>query len=272
MKEQEIIQRTGDSPITVSSLADNLSALGLSAGMTVLVHSSLSALGWVCGGAVSVVQALQHVLGRTGTLVMPTHTGDLSDPAHWQHPPVPESWWAIIRQTMPGYHSCITPTRGMGAIPENFRTQPGVLRSDHPQYSFAAWGQHAAKIIKDHQLEFGLGESSPLAKIYQLDGWVLLLGVGHDSNTSLHLSEYRANYRSKITTKNGTSILTDGRQQWVTFADINLDSDDFADIGRDFAQTSGRVREGSVGLASAQLMPQQALVDFGTAWMTQHRR
>ncbi len=142
MTELETIQNI-PTPRTRETLAADLRALGLRAGAVVIVHSSLSAIGWVSGGSVAVVQALMDVLTPTGTLVMPTHTGDLSDPSFWQNPPVPEAWWDIIRDTMPAFDPEVTPTRGMGRIVETFRTWPGVLRSSHPQVSFAAWGQHA---------------------------------------------------------------------------------------------------------------------------------
>jgi aminoglycoside 3-N-acetyltransferase len=159
----------------------------------------------------------------------------------------------------------------MGAIPECFRTQLETQRSQHPQYSFAAWGKHAGLIVEDHALDFGLGERSPLAKIYELGGWVLLLGVGHDSNTSLHLAEYRADYSGKKLVSCGTSIQTDGTRQWVTFQDIELDSDDFRQIGAAFEKSSNKITAGHVGLASVRLMPQRELVDFGVTWLAQNR-
>lgn len=271
MREEETIKRTGQYPVTVHSLMADLKALGLRPGSTLMVHSSLSALGWVNGGPVAVVLALENILTPAGTLVMPTHTGDLSDPAQWQHPPVPASWWPVIRDTMPAFDPSMTPTRGMGAIPECFRTQPETRRSEHPQYSFAAWGKHAATIVENHALDFGLGEKSPLARIYQLNGWVLLLGVSHDNNTSLHLAEYRANCPGKKLVSCGTSIQKDGRRQWVTFQDIELNSDSFSQIGADFEKVSNKVITGQVGLAPVRLMPQRALVDFGVTWLEQNR-
>src|SRR4051794_16906227 len=97
--------------------------------MTVMVHSSLSTLGFVCGGAHTVVQALLDVIGPDGTLMMPTHSGGLSDPAAWGDPPVPETWWETIRATMPAFDATLTPMRSMGAIVDCFRHVPGVRRS-----------------------------------------------------------------------------------------------------------------------------------------------
>jgi len=183
MSEQQVVENTPDGPVTPDKLKADLTALGISPGMTLLVHSSLRALGWVVGGAETVVLALEDLLGPDGTLVMPTHTNHLSDPANWSNPPVPDSWWETIRQTMPPYRVDLTPTRGMGAIAETFRAQNGVRRSGHPHFSFAAWGKHAADITQPQPLDFGLGDVSVLARIYRLDGRVLLLGGGRANST-----------------------------------------------------------------------------------------
>jgi aminoglycoside 3-N-acetyltransferase len=271
MSELNIVENTFDSPRTIQSLSLELSKLGVKQGMVLLVHASLSSLGWVCGGSVSVILALETVIGAEGTLVIPAHSGDLSDPAGWRDPPVPEAWWDIIRETMPPYDLDLTPTRGMGAIPEAFRKQSGVIRSDHPQASFAAWGKHARQITQGHSLDFGLGERSPLARLYDMDGWVLLLGVEHDRNTSLHLAEYRTTHPGRTIVENGAPLVVDGVRKWVRLRDIREDASDFTAIGEGFERQTKKVRCKQVGNAQAKLMPQRALVDYAVSWMEKHR-
>jgi aminoglycoside 3-N-acetyltransferase len=267
MSELETIQSI-PSPRTRDSLAADLRRLGLQAGMVVIVHSSLSSLGWVCGGPVAVVQALLDVITPDGTLVMPAHSGELSDPSYWQHPPVPEAWWPVIRETMPAFDPRCTPTRGMGRIAETFRTWPGALRSSHPQDSFVAWGKHAEFISANHALEFGLGEQSPLGRMYDLDGQVLLLGVPYGNNTSFHLGEYRApGGKSEV---QGAPIMENGQRVWKTFTTLEVDSDCFDELGVDFERTNP-VTIGLVGSATTRLFSQRAAVDFAQEWITEKR-
>lgn len=260
MTEAEAIA-LADVPRTRASLAADLCALGVQAGETLLVHSSLSSLGWVAGGPVAVIQALQDALTPAGTLVMPAFTLHLTDPAGWRRFPVPQQWWATIRAEMPTFDPALTPTRGMGRIAELFRTWPDVRRSNHPHSSFAAWGRHAEFITANHQLTFSLGEGSPLARVYDLNGRVLPLGT--ENNTSLHLAEIRAGKQSTV--QFGGPILVDGQQQWVTFDECDYDEETFPPV-KAALEGSGAVTLGKASSATAKLMSQRALVDFAVRW------
>lgn len=257
---------------TVHTLHQDLLKLGLEEGMTVIVHSSFKSLGsWVLGGPVSVILALEQALGQSGTLVMPTHTPDLSDPASWGNPPVSRDWWEEIRRQMPPYDPDLIPCQWMGVIPETFRKQKGVLRSNHPAFSFAAWGARANEIISPHSLENGMGETSPLARIYDQNGWVLLLGVDNENNSSLHLAEHRASYQGKQMVECKSPMLVDGEKRWVSYMNIDYNSADFERLGIDFARETGLVKRGKVAEANALFMPQRELVDYAVNWLEKHR-
>ncbi|MGG0188483.1 aminoglycoside N(3)-acetyltransferase [Bacillus rhizoplanae] len=268
MNINDIIART-KIPNTIHTIANDLQKLGVTEGMTVIVHSSLSSIGWVSGGALAVVEALMEVVTEEGTIIMPTQTSDLSDPKNWQRPPVPESWWEIIRDNVPPFHPETTPTRSMGKVVECFRTYPNTKRSNHPLHSFAAWGKNAEQITENHKLSPSFGEQSPLQKMYDLDGYILLIGVDHDSNTSLHLSEVHAQYRDKV--QIGAPIIENGIRIWKEYEEFEYDSDDFEPLGKAFDET-GAVTYGTIGNASCKLMRQRKVVDFGTEWFLEQKK
>lgn len=261
-------------PNTVDSLAADLGRLGLEPGMTVLVHTSLSSLGWVCGGAAAVVLTLEQVLTPRGTLVMPTHSGDLSDPGSWAHPPVPELWWPVIRRTMPVFDATLTPTRGMGAVAEAFRHQKGVVRSHHPVVSFAAWGRHRHRVTRRHPWDHPLGPGGPLGRLRALGGSILLLGVGHERNTTLHLAETLAVWPGRTEVEEPVPWARwKDRTVWRPMWSVAYQGGDFEALGAAFeAAVPGAVHRGTIGSAPARLVAVDPLIRFAVDWMGEHRR
>jgi aminoglycoside 3-N-acetyltransferase len=266
--EAEVIARSSR-PLTAVTLAAQLRAAGVPAGGTVLVHTAMSRLGFVVGAAQTVVEALAAALGPDGTLVMPTQSGGLTDPATWSRPPVPPQWWAEIRAGMPAYDPRATPSRGMGAVPECFRACAGVLRSTHPTDSFAARGPLARTLLDPHPLAYGVGEGSPLSRLYDAGGYVLLLGVGHGNNTTLHLAEHRSGRGQE--TLGGSPVLVDGQRRWVRFPTLDWDDADFPALGAAYGSAGGPLVAGRVGLAGTLVLPVREMVDFGAEWLRSHR-
>ena len=262
MKEEQVIKNT-QTPNTIATIESDLKKLGLKKGMTIIVHSSLSQIGWICGSEQAVIEALMNVITEDGNIVMPTQSTDVSDPKHWGAPPIPDDWWQIVRDTMPAFNPKSTPTRGMGRIAECFRTFDGVKRSNHPTVSFAAWGANADKIVENHELSFGFGKNSPLRKIYDLSGHILLLGVDYDKNTSLHLSESCSQVRGTLFS--GAPIMEQGKRVWKEYECLDHNTDDFLEIGLNF-EKAHHVSKEKVGNATAKLMNQRELVDFGMIW------
>jgi aminoglycoside 3-N-acetyltransferase len=262
--EGEVVKET-HSPNTITTLKHDFNTLGITPGSVIIMHSSLAEIGWTVGGPISVIKALMEVLTPKGTIIMPTFSSDNSDPTKWENPPVPEKWWDIIKSEMPAYQPNITPTRGLGIVVETFRRWPKVIRSAHPSLSFAAWGKWAKNIIKDHKLTSGLGEHSPLARIYDLDGKILLLGVNHVNNTSIHLAEYRSEFSEKKYAMNGSSMIIKKKRQWVEYEEL-----DHNQLGIDF-ESEINYNPAKVGKAEARLISQREIVDFAVEWFKKNR-
>ena len=256
-------------PVTREQIAADLTELGLTPGDTVMVHTSLAAVGWVVGGAQTVLEALRDAVGDEGTIVMPTQSWQLCDPAALQQ--MPERWWPVIRESLPLYDPAVTPSQAMGAVAELFRTQPGSMRSSHPQRSVAAAGPNAPRVVAQHPLEAPTGEDSPLGALYAFEARVLLLGVTAAKATMLHLAEHRASFAGKRTTGNGVAMFVDGRRQWVEFDELDVQDDDFEAVAAAFAEETGLMRTGTVGQATAHLLPARELVDYAAEWFSANR-
>ena len=268
MGEKSVIESTKNIN-TVDTIYKDLLNMGIKEGDILLVHSSLSSIGWICGSAQAVIMALQKAIGENGTLVMPAHSGENSDPAQWMNPPVPKEWIEQIYENMPAFDVNLTPTRGMGKIAELFRSQPKVHRSNHPQVSFAAWGKWAEDITKNHQLTPQLGMESPIGKMYALNAKILLLGVGYDSCTSFHLAETLCD---KMPRKNtGAAIIEDNKRVWKWFEDFDYNSDeDFERLGNAYEEAN-KVKTGKIGNAECKLLDMKAGVDFAKEWLENNR-
>lgn len=163
--------------VTKEAIQNGLIQLGLRPGATVLVHSSLSSFGYVSGGADTVIDALLEVVGKDGTVMVPTLTG--SERLSASNPPVFD-----VRHT-----PCWT-----GIIPETFRKRTEALRSLHPTHSVSAIGAQAKFLTEGHEnCITPCGVNSPYHKLALVNGCVLLFGVDLNCCTLFHTVEEFAN-------------------------------------------------------------------------------
>ncbi len=216
------------SPLPTRCLTQQLLKLGVAPDGVLLVHAAFSRTGPVEGGPGGLIDALREALGSDGTLVMPSMSDDD------EHPFDPRE----------------TPCRGMGVVADTFWRLPGVLRSDSP-HAFAAIGPAAVAITAPHPPEFPHGINSPVARVYERDGQVLLLGVGHDANTTVHLAESLAGVRyrrSKYVT-----LLKDGKQQRLDYREIDHCCENF-NLVDEWLERGNLQQRGTVGYGQARLM------------------
>ncbi|MCW5699722.1 MAG: AAC(3) family N-acetyltransferase [Rhodospirillales bacterium] len=249
--------------VTRSSLAEQLRAAGLKAGDVLLVHTALNRLGFVVGAAQTVIDALLDAVGPGGTVMMPTYSGELSDPAEWRHPPVPEDWIEPIRRETPPYDPLLTPTRRMGVTAELFRHRPGARRSPHPQSSFTAIGVHAEALVGEHPMDYRFGPASPLGKLCELGGKAVSLGAPANTNSLLYLTEHRVDGKKPV--KKSAPMRIGEKAQWVPYDDVVYTNDWFA-AATDFLLEQGIAIEAPLGATTCRIFPAAKTIEAVTAW------
>ncbi len=214
--------------VSRDEVADQLRALGVQAGGVLLVHTSFRAVRPVYGGPAGLIEALRGALGPAGTLVMPAWTGDDDsfDPA-----------------TTPA-------AEDLGVVADTFWRMPGVARSTHP-FAFAAAGPRAEEITGDPLPLPPHVPASPVGRVHDADGQVLLLGVNHDADTTLHLAELMAEVPYRI--PKYCTVMQDGQPVRVDYGENDHCCQRFA-LADGWLRERGLQREGRVGHADARLV------------------
>lgn len=225
--------------ISSTILQQQLHDLGVEKGTVLLVHSAFSKVGPVEGGPKGLIETLEAAIGNAGTIVMPSMSDDDDHPFDLQ----------------------ATPCAGMGILADTFWRLPGVLRSDSP-HAFAAKGPAAAYITSPHPHDFPHGPDSPVGRVHELDGHVLLLGVGHDGNTTIHLGEALAGVR--YCRPKQLTVLREGKPARVDYAEIDHCCEQFRLVD-DWLDAAGLQRRGTVGQGVARLARSRDIVEVVTA-------
>ncbi|QKV95359.1 aminoglycoside 3-N-acetyltransferase [Streptomyces sp. NA02950] len=275
MDERALLERSGG-PVTRTRLAADLRALGLAEGDTVMLHTRMSALGYVAGGPPTLITALLDVVGGDGTLMASCGWNDAPpyDMDEW-----PEAWQRAVRAEHPAYDPELSEAdHNNGRLPEALRRWPGAVRSRHPDASFAAVGAAAGELMADHPWDGPHGPGSPLARLAERGGRVLLLGAPLDTITLLHHAEVLAEAPGKRYVDYEQPILVDGRREWRRFHDIDSENgafdyspvvpegEPFTVIAEDMLAAGFGVR-GTVAAARSHLFEAPEVVRFGVGWI-----
>src|SRR5688572_3669948 len=216
-------------------LTRQLHDLGVERGGVLLVHTAFSKLGPVEGGPAGLIAALREALGPDGTLAMPSMSDDDDVP----------------------FDGTKAACLGVGVVADTFWRLPGVLRSDNP-HAFAAIGPKAAEITAPHSLDVPHGVDSPVGRIHELDGQVLLLGVGHDGDTTIHLAEALAGVRYRR--RKYLTVLKGGRPTRYEYGETDHCCENFSLVDR-WLDEARLQRRGSVARGEARLARSRDIVD-----------
>lgn len=225
----------GRSEFSRSKVVEQLRQLGVREGGILLVHTAFRAIGPVEGGPRGLIAALREVQGPDGTLVMPSWSGRDDEPFDPQRDPASAS---------------------LGVVADAFWREPGARRSNHP-FAFAAIGPAADRILADplpippHRAE------SPVGRVHELDGEVLLLGINHDSDTTVHLGELLAGVPYR--TPKHVTVQRDGRAVRIDYGENDHCCERFALVDG-WLRAAGWQKEGPVGHGQARLARSRDIV------------
>ena len=217
-------------------MARQLAGLGVDGGGVLLVHTSFRQVRPVEDGPHGLIEALRMTLGDGGTLVMPSWTGDDDVP----------------------FDPATTPASpDLGVVADSFWRMPGVVRSTHP-FACAAIGPLAAQIVLGSLPLPPACPGGPIGQVHALDGQVLLLGVGHDSNTTLHLAELMAEVPYRV--PRHCTVLEGGRPVRIDYGENDHCCARF-ELADAWLRSADRQSEGQVGHAHARLFRSRDVVE-----------
>lgn len=218
-----------------AEIVEQLRALGVERGGVLLVHTSYRAVRPVEDGPAGLIAALRDALGPEGTLVMPAWTGDDETPFDPASTPASED---------------------LGVVADTFWRMPGVVRSDHP-FAFAAAGPRATEVTAGPLPVPPHVPASPVGRVHDLDGQVLLLGVTHDADTTIHLAELMAGVPYRV--PKHITVMEDGRPVRIDYGENDLCGERFVLVD-DWLRERGLQSEGRVGHAEARLARSRDIV------------
>jgi aminoglycoside 3-N-acetyltransferase len=235
--------------VTRSMIKKDLQKLGLGEGDWVLMHSSLKSLGYVKGGANTVIAAVMELVREQGLFMVPTFTFTNFTP----------------------FFDCQNTPSQMGLITETLRLREDSVRSWHPRHSVGVLGEKAKQVVSGHLQAGSAGRGSPIDKLAKQGGYVLLLGVGHTVNTAIHTAEVYAELPYLYTVKDSPNFpeqavvkIPKGEKIKVNLAPYPTCSEGFWKL-EPVMRERDEIQYGKVGQAHSQLMRAQNVIDTASS-------
>ncbi len=171
--------------ISKADLMSDFKQIGLQKGDTVLVHSSMSKIGYLENGPQTFVDALIEYIGEEGNVMMPTSPN-----------PMLQLDYARSTNTFDINQS----PSALGAISEYFRKMKDVKRSWSPTEPVSVCGKDADFLTNSHHIDNSpYTSNSPFQKLYQLNGKIMYTGVTlENAGTNLHTLEDAVDFEYPI--------------------------------------------------------------------------
>lgn len=256
---------------TRSSLRDDLTRIGLNAGDTVMVHAAMSKVGPMLNGPDALSTALLDVIGPEGTLLVYTSWDSVHDDLLDDDGRVLAEW----RDHVPGFDpQASRAVRMNGVIAEFVRTMPGARRSGNPGASVAAIGKLADWITADHPQDYGYGEGSPLAKLIEANGCILMVGAPWDTMTLIHHADHLADLPAKRLVRYEVPFAAGAAKTWRFMEQFDTTEPVVEGLPENYIEqivtayvASGSGREGMIGLAPSLLVDARPMLAFAIAWL-----
>lgn len=257
--------------LTRAGMAETLRALGLRDGDAVMVHGAMSRFGPMLNGPDAFVGAVQDAVGPTGTVLAYVDWDGAYHDLLDEDGRLPDRWKAHVPTFDPAASRAI---RDNGILAEFIRTTPGARRSGNPGASVAAVGARADWFTADHPMDYGYGPGSPLAKLVEAGGKVLMAGAPLDTMTLLHHAEHLADIPGKRVIRHECPISTSDGVTWRRVEEFDtarpivsgLADDYFAEIVRDHL-AAGAGRRGRIGGAELTLVEAADVCAFAVQWL-----
>ena len=256
---------------TRASMRADLGRIGVRAGDTVMVHAAMSKVGPLLNGPDALANALLDVVGADGTMLVYTSWDSVHDDLLDDDGRVLPEW----RDHVPAFDARTSrAVRMNGVIAEFVRTMPGARRSANPGASVAAIGRLADWITADHRLDYGFGEDTPLSKLVEVGGRVLMVGAPWDTMTLIHHADHLADIPDKRLVRIEVPLAGPNGTLWPMMEEFETGDPVHEGLPDDYIErivtafvAGGGGRQGPVGLAPSLLVDASPMLAFAIEWL-----